>query len=84
MFNEANSIIIEKKETKPIKMAVEIMGTLKVKYKEPKEQLIDGEYNEHRIDCAIASLFINPGVLRGSELINMFIRVVEDQPSSPL
>ena len=44
-----------------------------MKYHELKEKLIDGEYNENRIYCAIASLFINHGVLRGSELINMFI-----------
>ena len=73
VFNETKSEIIEKKETKPIEIAVEIMDDLKMKYQELKEKLIDGEYNENRIYCAIASLFINHGVLRGSELINMFI-----------
>ena len=73
IFNETKNEIIEKKETKPIEIAVEIMDDLQLKYQELKEKIIDSEYNEDRIYCAIASLFINHGVLRGSELINMFI-----------
>ena len=44
-----------------------------MKYEELKEKVIGGELNENRIYCAIANLFINHGVLRGSEFINMFI-----------
>ena len=73
ILNKTKNEIIEKKETKLIEIAVEIMDDLQLKYQELKEKLIDGEYNEHRIYCAIASLFINHVVLRGSELINMFI-----------
>ena len=69
IFNETKNEIIEKKETKPIEIAVEIMDDLQLKYQELKEKIIDSEYNEDRIYCAIASLFINHGVLRGSELI---------------
>ena len=49
------------------------MGNLTVKYEELKEKLIDGEYNEDRIYCLIACLLINHCILRGSELIAMFI-----------
>ena len=63
----------QKKTTKPIEKAEETIDNLKVNYEQLKSKLVYGEYKEDRIYCAIASLVLNHGLLRGSELTNMFV-----------
>lgn len=59
-------------EAKPIEEAYDVMNELKSKYEELKTKLTN-EYDENRMYCAIACLFLQTGVLRGSELINLYI-----------
>ena len=59
-------------ETKPIEEAELKMDELKTKYELLKCDLID-EYNYDRQNAAVACLFLNHGVLRGAELIGMYI-----------
>ena len=72
VFNEAKKEVTAEKETKPIEDAENIMNDLKVKYEELKTNITD-KYDEYRIYSAVACLFLNHGVLRGAELINMYI-----------
>jgi hypothetical protein len=60
------------KEAKPIKEAMTIMKDLKDKYKQLKK-LITSKYDENRMYAFIGCLFLEHGVLRGDELINMYI-----------
>ena len=59
-------------ETKPIKEAMTIIKDLKDKYKQLKK-LITSKYDENRMYAFVACLFLDHGVLRGDELIQMYI-----------
>ena len=60
------------KDSKPIKEAMTIIKDLKDKYKQLKK-LITSKYDENRMYAFIGCLFLDHGVLRGDELIHMYI-----------
>lgn len=72
VFTEYKNEIPQQKETKPIKEAETIMKDLKNKYKALKKKLVL-KYDENRMYAFIACLFLEHGVLRGNELVNMYI-----------
>lgn len=72
VFTEYKNEIPQQKEAKPIKEAMTIMKDLKNKYKALKKKLLL-KYDENRMYAFVACLFLEHGVLRGNELVNMYI-----------
>lgn len=71
-FKQTFEIQNEKPEPKKIEEAHSMIEGLQKKYEELKSELTN-EYDIKRQNVAIASLFLDCGVLRGDELINIYI-----------
>ena len=59
-------------DPKPIEEAEQIMEDLQVKYNQLKTELTEF-YDNTREMCIVACLYLNHGVIRGDELLNMYI-----------